>query len=224
MKKLIMIYLAAIFVITAGAQNIRKITIEEFHNKPKPQGVPLAHKPMVLHTGNLLTIVEKRDLLTKFRTSAQPVGARPRQSQTANAPETLTITPRAMSMKGFGAYGLDIQWYPDNGEIYLQPTEDHQIGLYYEGAIVNTAYVVTVKVEAQASQFYIVPFTPNNTVAVTTMAPQTVTITAPPNGQPYKETEFAFAFDASSSGPVRFSIYSTGLWMFKGAELMTEPM
>jgi len=223
MKKFATLLPAALLLVPALGQSPPKITLRSVPTKPMPRIVHMAHKPLVLSKGRLLTPADKSQFIASARLVFSPPpspGAKPMAQPPNSAPSTQTISvgqPTATGSFTMAGYNVG-EWDPsDAGLLMNLPGPSNQSNLGFNVMVSpNNLYVLTFEVYSYCAAQFAITTSPDGT-GPGAQPTETVSVGQGKNG-------FAYAFDSTAAGGEWIEVTANCPWEFQSAELTTTAM
>jgi len=223
MKKLAAMLSTAMALTSAFGQR-PAITLKGVPTRPKPPIVRMAHRPLVLSKGRVLTPADKAQFIASarlaFKASAPKGSARPMTSPANSGPSTETITvsqPTSAGILTMAAYNVG-EWDPDDAGLLLNlmvPPNQSYLGFNVTAAP-NNMYMLSFQVHSYCPAQFAIATAPDGS-AVGVQPTETVSVAQGTSG-------FAYAFDATTAGGIWIQVSANCPWEFQSAELTTTPM
>jgi len=202
------------------AQNLRAPAVPF---RPRIITVPVAHKPIFLHTGMPITALQKQQLLASVVKAAKAAPTRDsairKQSQAApSSPAVTMITPQQLFRPGVADATLSGAEYVDLQSGFVTLGQGLQSYLTIVVNVQpNTAYMLAFKVDTfpgTPAQYTVFDGIGGGPAPGPAQNPESFTLNYPDN-------EFVYGFDSNTSGEVAITVYSPNAasWGFLSAEL-----
>jgi len=224
MKK-VAVLLSAAMVLTSAFGQRPGITLKGVPTRSKPPIVRMAHRPLVLSKGRVLTPADKAQFIASarmaFKTPAPGSPPKPMTAAPANSgPTTQTITVAQPTSGGsftMAAYNVG-EWDPDNAGLLLNMMfEPNKSFLGFNVvAAPNNLYVLSFQVYSYCPAQFAIATAPDGT-GPAAQPTETVSVAQGTSG-------FAYAFDATAAGGIWIQVSANCPWEFQSAELTTTPM
>ncbi len=225
MKAIYVLPATAALVLCAFAQNpngLRRATPSEIQAQFRARSVRMAHKPLVLSKGRILTAADKQQFIASAKLAFSKPGAvptatgarAPRPAVTSSGSNTPTTTTLTVAQPSVGNVFMDVfsaaAWQTNVAE--LQMAAGPSSNIYFTLPSAPGALNVLV--------FQIYSWSP----AQFTIANMNDSQTNETANVPAGVSEFAYAFDTTDTGVAIINVYSNQIWMFQSATVTTTPM
>jgi len=208
----------------AFGQSPARITLKGVPTRPMPPIVRMAHKPLVLSKGRVLTPADKAQLIASARLafaapkrSAKPMSSPAPAANPGPATQTISVAqPSGTATFTMAAYNVG-EWDPTNEGLLLNMMiAPNQSFLGFNvTASPNNLYVLSFQVYSYCPAQFSISTAPDGTV-IGGQPTETVSVAQGTSG-------FAYAFDATAAGGIWIQVAANCPWEFQSAELTTTP-